>query len=42
MPFLCQVSGLVAIIFLVIIPICPDGKCVKAVILEVDSLEQVL
>lgn len=42
MPFLCQVSGLLAVIFLVIIPVCPDGKSVKAVTLEVDSLEQVL
>lgn len=42
MPFLCKVSGMVAVIFLVIIPVCPDGKSVKAVTLEVDSLEQVL
>lgn len=41
MPFLCQVSGLIAVIFLVIIPVCPDGKSVKAVTLEVDSLEQI-
>lgn len=42
MLFLCQVSGLVAIIFLVTIPVCPDGKNVKAMTLEVDSLEQLL
>lgn len=42
MLFLCQVSGLIAIIFLVTIPVYLDGKNVKAVTLEVDSLEQLL
>lgn len=37
MPFQCHAAGLVVVIFLVTKPVCPDGRSVKAVALEVDS-----